>query len=121
MYGVVKVKGHQYKVQAGDLIDVEKIDAEEGSEVVLDEVLFIGGDDALVGSPLIEGAKVTAKIVRQAKDRKKLIFRRMVGKWEKLTGHRQNYSSLFITGLEDGKGGKSEVDSNSERAKKYLK
>ena len=121
MYGVIKVNGHQYKVKAGDLIDVEKLDAAVGSDLELNEVLLIGGEKTLVGSPLVEGAKVTARVIGQDRDRKKMVFRRMVGKWDKLKGHRQNFSSLFITGLEDGNGGKSEVDAGSERAKKYLK
>ena len=59
MYGVVEISGHQYKVQAGDLIDVEKLSNEAGSTVELDKVLFIGGENPIVGLPTVEGAKIT--------------------------------------------------------------
>lgn len=99
MYGVVEVKGHQYRVQAGDIIDVQKMDAEVGSTVELDQVLFIGGDTPKVGTPLVSGAKVTAEVIRQARSRKVLSMIRKPGAYRKKFGHRQSYTALKITAV----------------------
>jgi len=120
MYGVVEIKGHQYKIGPGDIIDVEKMDAELGSNIDLSECLFIGGETPLVGTPLLEGAKATAKVIRHAKDRKILVARKQPGKWFKKNGHRQQYTSLLIISLSDGKGAEVSIDKESDRAKKYL-
>ena len=99
MYSVVEIKGHQYKVQEGDIVDVQKLDAEVGSTIELDQVLFIGGDAPKVGTPIVEGAKVTAEVVRQARSRKIIIFKRKAGLSRTKNGHRQNYTALKITGI----------------------
>jgi large subunit ribosomal protein L21 len=96
MYGVVEIKGHQYRVQAGDLIDVQKMDAEVGSTVELDNVLFVGGDNPKVGTPVVEGAKVVAEVVRQARSRKVIVLKRKPGKYQTKNGHRQHYTALKI-------------------------
>ena len=121
MYGVVEIAGHQYKVKAGDLIDVQKLTAEVGSDVSLDNVLFIGGEKVSVGTPTISGANVIARVVRTDRSRKLLVFKRKPGLYKKRKGHRQHYTSLFITELNDGQGKTDKVDAKSERAKKYLK
>ena len=120
MYGVVEIAGHQYRVKAGDLIDVQKLTAEVGSDVTLDKVLFVGGDKAAVGTPTVSGATVTARVVRTDRSRKMLIFKRKPGLYKKRKGHRQHYTSLFITELNDGQGQTEKVDAKSEKAKKYL-
>lgn len=99
MYGVVEIKGHQYRVKEGDIVDVQKMDAEVGSTVELDRVLFIGGDAPKVGTPVVEGAKITAEVVRQARSRKIIVMRRSPGKYRKKNGHRQHYTALKITGI----------------------
>ena len=121
MYGVVEIAGHQYKVKAGDLIDVQKLAAEVGSDVTLDKVLFVGGEKTSVGKPLVAGATVTARVVRTDRSRKMLIFKRKPGMYKKRKGHRQHYTSLFITELSDGQGGTDKVDAKSDKAQKYLK
>lgn len=121
MYSVVQIGGHQFKVQAGDLIDVQKLDAEVGSSLELEKVLFVGGEETLVGTPQVPGAKVTAKVVRTARARKQIIFKRRPGQWRKKNGHRQHYTSLFITAVEDGKGNKAEVAADDKKAQKFLK
>ena len=121
MYGVVEIAGHQYRVQAGDIIDVQKLAAEVGSDVTLDKVLFVGGEKTAVGTPLVSGATVTAKVIKTDRSRKLLVFKRKPGMYKKRKGHRQHYTSLFITELNDGQGGTSKVDAKSEKAKKYLK
>lgn len=96
MYGVVEIKGHQYRVQEGDLIDVQKMDAEVGTTVELEDVLFVGGDSPKVGTPLVAGAKVVAEVVRQARSRKVIVMKRSPGKYRKKNGHRQHYTALKI-------------------------
>ena len=96
MFGVVEIKGHQYRVQAGDVIDVQKMDGEVGSAVELTDVLLVGGDSPKVGTPLVAGAKVTAEIVRQARSRKVIVLKRKPGKYITKNGHRQHYTALKI-------------------------
>lgn len=121
MYSVVEVSGHQYKVAAGDLIDVEKLNVEAGSTIDLDQVLFVGGENPAVGAPTVAGAKVQAKVIKHDRSRKVIVFKRRPGQWRKKNGHRQHYTSLLITAIADGKGGESKIDESSDRAKKYLK
>ena len=99
MYSVVEIKGHQYKVKEGDIIDVQKLDAEVGATIELDQVLFIGGETPKVGTPVVDGAKVTAEVIRQARSRKVIVMRRSPGKYRKKNGHRQFYTALKITGI----------------------
>lgn len=121
MYSVVEIKGHQYRVQPGDLLDVEKIEAEVGSSVDFDSVLFVGGDKPQVGAPTVSGAKVTAQIVRQARTRKIIVLKRSPGKYRKKNGHRQNYTGLLITEVSDGSGNSVKIDKESKQAKRFLK
>ncbi len=121
MYSIVRIGGHQYRVQAGDLIDVQKLDLEEGASIDLEEVLFVGGEAALLGSPKVAGAKVSAKVIRQARSRKEIVFKRRPGQWRRKNGHRQHYTSLFITSVEDGQGNKVEAAKDNKLTQKYLK
>lgn len=99
MYSVVEIKGHQYRVQEGDIIDVQKMDGEVGDKVKFDQVLFTGGDAPKIGTPLVAGAVVNAEIIRQARSRKIIILKRKPGKHRSKNGHRQYYTALKITGL----------------------
>lgn len=121
MYGVVEIAGHQYKVQAGDLIDVEKLTKEAGSMIELDQVLFIGGAKPLVGAPVIGGAKVTAKVLMHDRSRKLIVFKRKPGGYKRRNGHRQNFTALLITEINDGNGNVAKIDKASKNAEKYLK
>ena len=121
MYSVVQIGGHQYRVQAGDLIDVQKLSEEEGKEISLDSVLFVGGDNVQVGTPNVSGATVKAKVVRHDRSRKVIVFKRKPGNWKRKRGHRQHYTALLVTEISDGQGGNAKIDSNSSNAKKYLK
>lgn len=121
MYSVVQIGGHQYEVKAGDLLDVQKLEAEVGQEIEIDQVLFVGGENPQIGKPVVTGASVTAKVIRQARDRKIIIFKRRPGAWRKKNGHRQYYTGLLITEIKDGQGQSVKVDSESKVAKKYLK
>lgn len=91
MYAVIKTGGKQYRVSEGDVLRVEKIDAEAGDTVAFDEVLMIGGEgDALVGTPAIDGAQVTAEVLDVRKDKKVLVFKkRRRQNYRRKKGHRQ--------------------------------
>jgi large subunit ribosomal protein L21 len=121
MYGIVEIGGHQYRVQAGDLLDVEKLVNEAGTDVTFEKVFFVGGEKSIFGLPTVKGAKVTAKVIKHDKARKQLIFKKSPGKYEKKNGHRQVYTALLITEISDGQGGVSKVDAKSKKAQKHLK
>ncbi|ABA89821.1 ribosomal protein L21 [Syntrophotalea carbinolica DSM 2380] len=101
MYAVIKTGGKQYKVSEGDLVKIEKIEGAVGDTIELDEVLMVGGEEVKIGTPLLPGAKVTARIVQQGKDKKVLVFhsKRRKG-YRKTYGHRQPITRLQITGIE---------------------
>ena len=75
MFAIIKTGGKQYKVSEGDVIKVEKIEAEAGDKIEFDQVLMVAGDDVKVGSPVVEGAKVQAEVLDQKKDKKNIIFK----------------------------------------------
>ena len=119
MYTVVEIKGHQYKLKAGDMIDVERIEAEEGATLTFDQVLLVGGGaKTLVGAPTIGGAKVTAKVVRQGRTRKILVLKRKPGGRRVKNGHRQCYTGLVITEINDGQGGVAKAEAKAKKATK---
>ncbi|MGI6173815.1 MAG: 50S ribosomal protein L21 [Christensenellales bacterium] len=101
MYAVILTGGKQYRVQQGDVIYVEKLNAEDGAEVSFD-VLLLAGDDAAVsvGNPVVTGAKVTGKVVRQVKSAKVIVYKYKAKKNErKKKGHRQPYTKVEITSI----------------------
>lgn len=102
MYAVIQTGGKQYKVQEGDVLFVEKLDAEIDSNVELTEVLAVNKDGELVvGSPVVEGAKVVAKVLKQGKARKVIVFKYKPKKdSRKKNGHRQPYTKLQIEKIE---------------------
>ena len=101
MYAVIKTGGKQYKVSAGDLLKVEKLDGAVGDSIELNEVLMVGGEEVKIGTPLLPNAKVTAQIVEQGKDKKILVFKSKRRKnTRKKYGHRQPLTRLKITNIE---------------------
>ncbi len=121
MYGIVEIAGHQYKVQAGDLIDVEKLANEAGTTVTFDKVYFIGGENPQVGAPVVKGAKVVAKVLKHDRSKKVIVFKRKPGKYKRKNGHRQHYTALLITEVVDGSGKAAKIDASSKVAQKFLK
>lgn len=102
MYAVVKTGGKQFRVQEGDVIFVEKLDAEVESTVELTEVLAVANNGELkVGAPLVEGAKVVAKVAAQGKAKKVVVFKYKRKKdYRRKNGHRQPYTKLVIEKIE---------------------
>ncbi|EFH93079.1 MAG: 50S ribosomal protein L21 [Finegoldia magna] len=97
MFAIIKTGGKQYKVSEGDVIKVEKIEAEAGDKIEFDQVLMVAGDDVKVGSPVVEGAKVQAEVLDQKKDKKIVIFKFKAKKnYRKKKGHRQPYTLVKI-------------------------
>ncbi|AKC63799.1 50S ribosomal protein L21 [Clostridium sporogenes] len=99
MYAVVVTGGKQYKVAEGDVLYVEKLTADVDSTVELDNVLLVGKDngETVVGKPMVEGAKVTAKVLAQGKAKKVVVFKYKPKKdYRKKQGHRQPYTKIQI-------------------------
>ena len=100
-YAVIATGGKQYRVSVGDWIEVEKLDAEAGSEVTIDQVLLIGGNgEPQIGTPLVEGAVVTATVDAQFRGEKIVVFKYKPKKrYRRKMGHRQSLTKLTITGI----------------------
>lgn len=101
MYAVIKTGGKQYRVAENDVIRVEKLDAEVGSDISLNEVLLLGsGAETKVGTPTVNGASVKASVLDQIKDEKVTIFKKKRRKnHRKKQGHRQRLTLLRITSI----------------------
>ena len=101
MYAIIVTGGKQYKVENGDVIQIEKLDAEDNAEVTFDKVLAVGADDGIkVGAPYVEGATVSGKALKTGKGKKITVFTYKCKKNEKRKkGHRQPYTKVEITGI----------------------
>ena len=101
MYAVIRAGGKQYRVAAGQKLKIEKLTAEVGSEVVIDQVLAVGaGGDVKVGAPVVAGALVKAKILAHGLGDKVKIFKMRRRKhYQKHQGHRQSFTEIEITGI----------------------
>ena len=101
MYAIIETGGKQYKVQAGDVLFVEKLEANEGDSVTFDRVLAVSGDNGFVtGSPLVSGASVTAKVEKHVKGEKIIVFKYKPKKnIRKKQGHRQPYTKVTIESI----------------------
>ncbi len=98
MYAIIKTGGKQYKVSEGDVLFVEKIEANQGDVVTIDEVLVCKKDNELViGTPVVEGASVLAEVVKQGKAKKVVVFKYKAKKdYRRKQGHRQQYTKIVI-------------------------
>ena len=101
MFAVIQTGGKQYKVAAGDKIKVEKLEAKEGDSLVFDKVLLTAdGDNVQVGVPYVGGAKVDAKILKQGRHDKIIVFKyHSKTRYRKKKGHRQDYTEVEIMGI----------------------
>ncbi len=103
MYAIIKTGGKQYRVAKNDILTVDLLDQEEGSVFESDQVLFVktGENDYKVGSPFIDGAKVSGKILNHFKDKKVVVFKKKRRKgYRKTAGHRQNYTKIQIADIQ---------------------
>ncbi len=102
MYAVLATGGKQYRVKEGDVLFVEKLNAEVDTTVELNEVLAVETEDGIkVGTPVVEGAKVTAKVLAQGKAKKVIVFKYKAKKdYRRKNGHRQPYTKLVIEKIE---------------------
>jgi len=101
MYAIIEACGRQYKVQEGDTVFFEKLDAEEGKKVNFDKVILVSDDKKVeVGSPYVAGAKVEGKVVSHGRGKKIVVFKYKAKKNERKTqGHRQDYTKVEITSI----------------------
>jgi large subunit ribosomal protein L21 len=99
MYAIIETGGKQYRVAEGDVIRCDLLESEVGSDVTFDKVVLAGsGGDVQIGAPVLRGASVAGTVLRQAKDKKILVFRYKPKKRvRKLTGHRQRFAEVKIT------------------------
>ncbi|MDR1463946.1 MAG: 50S ribosomal protein L21 [Oscillospiraceae bacterium] len=101
MYAIVETGGKQYKVEAGDLVFFEKLNAEAGTEVTFDKIVAVGGEEGFrAGTPYLDGASVSAKVIKNGKDKKITVFTYRAKKGSKRKmGHRQPYTKVEITAV----------------------
>lgn len=124
MYAVFTTGGKQYRASTGDIVKVEKIEAEKGSTVELDNVLMVGeGEDVQVGTPYLSGGKVTAKVVEHGRgDKIKIVKFKRRKHHMKTQGHRQYFTTLEITAIDGSaakpKKAKSEAEEGKAQAEK---
>ncbi len=98
MFAIIETGGKQYKVSEGDVIFVEKIGAEENDSVILDKVLAVGAEgDVKIGAPYVSGASVSAKVLKNGKNKKVIVFKYKPKKgYRRKQGHRQPFTKLQI-------------------------
>ncbi len=119
MYAIVEISGKQYKVSEGDIVFVDRLEADEGSEVIFDKVLLISDDKkTTIGTEYVKGAKIKASVIGHGKDKKVLVFKYKAKKNErKMRGHRQPYTKIQIEKISTAsKAKKAEEDKEVENA-----
>lgn len=97
-FSIIQTGGKQYKVSSGQKIKIEKLNAKEGDNFIFDKVLLsVDGESVKIGMPYVEGEKIEGKILKQARDKKKIVFKyHSKARYRKKKGHRQNYTEVQI-------------------------
>jgi len=97
-FAIIETGGKQYRVSSGDKLKIEKLPGEAGGKTAFSRVLLeADGDSVKIGTPYLEGAKIEAKVLRQARDKKKIVFRyHSKTRYRKLKGHRQHFTEVEI-------------------------
>lgn len=103
MFAVIKTGGKQYKVEKGQTLEIERLDSEQGSTITFDDILLIGeGESTKVGTPNVEGASVSGKIVDHIRGEKIRVFKMKAKKrYQKTQGHRQELTVVEITDIKE--------------------
>jgi len=119
MYAIVEIAGHQFKVEKDQKVFVNRLATEEGKEVSFDNVLLVGdGDNVTIGAPAIDGAQVSAKILRHLKGDKVIVFKKKRRKGYRVkNGHRQSLTEIVIESI-TGSGAKKAAPAKKAEAKK---
>ena len=115
MYAIIRTGGKQYKVQAGDVVQVDKVEHKLGSEFDINEILMVGGESTHVGQPLVNGAKVTVVVTKQARTKKEIVFKKKRRQgYRKFATHKQEFTELFVKAITspDGKVTKTDATPN---------
>ena len=101
MYAVIETGGKQYQVKAGDILNVEKLGLDEGAKVSFDKVIAVSGDDGFkVGAPYVEGVKVEATVLKNARNKKIIVYKYKPKKgYHKKQGHRQYFTKVKIESI----------------------
>lgn len=100
MYAVIRTGGKQYRVAEGDVLRIERISGDVGTDVTFQDVLMLGGAEApKIGQPVVSGAKVMGKILAQDKHRRVMHFRKEKEGWTRRRGHRQPYTEVKVTSI----------------------
>jgi large subunit ribosomal protein L21 len=101
MYAIIETGGKQYRVEAGSTIQVEKLPGDVGAVIELDRVHLVHGEAGpVIGQPLVQGARVTAEIVRQGRTRSITVFKKKRRKnYRRTRGHRQGFTRLLVKGI----------------------
>lgn len=100
MYAIIETGGKQIKVEVGQEIYIEKLGVEADEVVTFDKVLFVGGENVKVGAPFVEGATVTAKVVKEGRAKKIVVFKLKAKKnYRRKQGHRQPYTKLVVEAI----------------------
>ena len=100
MYAVIETGGKQLRVTEGQEIYVEKLDVEAGETYEFTDVLMVGGEKTLIGTPKVDGAKVVARVLKQGRGPKIIVFKYKVRKkYRKTQGHRQSYTKLVVESI----------------------
>lgn len=104
MYAVVKTGGTHHRVEVGDVLDVQKLKADVGDTVELDEVVMVSGESGIsIGKPVVDGAKVTATVTEQVRGPKITVFKYKPKKrYRRKTGHRQDLTRIKIDAIDAG-------------------
>ncbi|MBR5315994.1 MAG: 50S ribosomal protein L21 [Firmicutes bacterium] len=116
MYAIIETGGKQYRVQEGDVLNIEKLNVEAGETVEFDKVLVLAGEELKVGAPYVEGAKVVGEVVENGKAKKVIIFKYKAKKdYRKKQGHRQPYTMVKIVSLTGEAAPKKEAAPKAEK------
>ncbi|NLJ77099.1 MAG: 50S ribosomal protein L21 [Peptococcaceae bacterium] len=102
MYAIIETGGKQYRVREGDRLNVEKLSVQAGEEVAIDKVLaVVNGEEVKIGTPLVQGARVTLRVLRNGKGKKIIVFKYKAKKnYRRKQGHRQPFSQVVVEKIE---------------------